>query len=610
MAMEFGKLNFAVGFNRTSAFPLDANSYFESYAEALAAVRGAAEVGSSDSAYYLGQLIIVNDKTDAADKGIALYQITGVVGNATLTKFGQATSADELGERITALQNKISEINGKLILADETHDGFMSKGDFAKLKGVAEGAQVNVIEGVKVDGVDLEVADKKVNIDLSGYVKKDGDKVLSDNNYDDASKAIVDGIEAKVAAEADRASKAEKANADAIAGLGTRLTTAEGTIETHGTDIADLKTKIVGLTGAMHFVGTSTTDPTLAAGATIEGKDAFTSGDVCLFGKKEYVYDGAKWVELGDEGSHLTKTEAAETYATKTQVAADIGSAKTELTAAIGTAKNEAIETAGTNADTKIAEALKDYTTTEALNAELAKKLEAKDLADYAKTADVDTKLGKKVDKVEGKSLVSDALIAKMEGIQDNAVIKSVGAGLALSETNELSVDAETIPAIAIAKVTGLQAALDTKQTAEQVSAAIASAKIKSTQIEGTVASAATADKVANALTVGGKVYNGSEAVEVTAADLGALTAIPQATEAALGGIKIGHAAGANEAALKLDEEGKAYVDIPAAVVYSAKENGGLEMDANHAFSIKEVSTDLLKQGAKTLVLDGGTAAE
>lgn len=610
MAMEFGKLNFAVGFNRTSAFPLDANSYFESYAEALAAVRGAAEVGSSDSAYYLGQLIIVNDKTEAADKGIALYQITGVVGNATLTKFGQATSADELGEKITALQNSISVINGKLILADETHDGFMSKGDFAKLKGIAEGAQVNVIEGVQVDGVDLVPSDKKVNIDLSGYVKKDGDKVLSDNNYDDASKAIVDGIEAKVAAEADRASKAEKANADAIAGLGTRLTTAEGTIQTHGADIADLKTKIVGLTGAMHFVGTSTTDPTLEAGATIEGKDAFASGDVCLFGKKEYVYDGAKWVELGDEGSHLTKTEAAETYATKTQVAADIGSAKTELTAAIETAKNEAIGTAGTNADAKIAEALKAYTTTEALNAELAKKLEAKDLADYAKTADIDTKLGKKVDKVEGKSLVSDALIAKMEGIQDNAVIKSVGAGLALSEAKELSVDAETIPAIAIAKVTGLQAALDTKQTAEQVSAAIASAKIKSTQIEGTVASAATADKVANALTVGGKVYNGSEAVEVTAADLGALTEIPQATEAALGGIKIGHAAGANESALKLDEEGKAYVDIPAAVVYSAKENGGLEMDSNHAFSIKEVSTDLLKQGAKTLVLDGGTAAE
>ena len=55
MAMEFGKLNFAVGFNRTSAFPLDANGYFESYEAAVTAVAGAAEVGSSDSAYYFGQ---------------------------------------------------------------------------------------------------------------------------------------------------------------------------------------------------------------------------------------------------------------------------------------------------------------------------------------------------------------------------------------------------------------------------------------------------------------------------------------------------------------------------------------------------------------------------
>lgn len=129
-------------------------------------------------------------------------------------------------------------------------------------------------------------------------------------------------------------------------------------------------------------------------------------------------------------------------------------------------------------------------------------------------------------------------------------------------------------------------------------------------EIPDKVAFAAIADKVENALTIGGKTFNGSEAVEVTAADLGALTEIPQATEVTLGGIKIGHTATANEAALKLDTEGRAYVDVPAAIAYSAKENGGLEMDANHAFSIKEVSTDLLKQGTKTLILDGGTAAE
>lgn len=210
MAMEFGKLNFAVGFNRTSAFPLDANSYFESYAAAAAAVRGAAEVGSADSAYYLGQLIIINDKTEDASKGIGLYQITGIAGNATLTPFGKATTADELGQQVTALQGQITTINGKLILADETHDGFLSKEGFKKLKGIAEGAQVNVIETVKVNGQALTPTDKAVNIDLgayattasvaAGYVAKEAGKGLSTNDYDATAKGIVDGITAKVEA--------------------------------------------------------------------------------------------------------------------------------------------------------------------------------------------------------------------------------------------------------------------------------------------------------------------------------------------------------------------------------------------------------------------------
>ena len=210
MAMEFGKLNFAVGFNRTSAFPLDANSYFESYAAAEAAVRGATEVGSSDSAYYLGQLIIINDKTADASKGIGLYQITGIAGSATLTPFGKATTADELGQQVTALQGQITTINGKLILADETHDGFLSKEGFKKLKGIAAGAQVNVIETVKVNGQALTPTDKAVNIDLSkyattaavaaGYVAKEEGKGLSTNDYDATAKGIVDGITAKVEA--------------------------------------------------------------------------------------------------------------------------------------------------------------------------------------------------------------------------------------------------------------------------------------------------------------------------------------------------------------------------------------------------------------------------
>lgn len=56
---DFGKLNFSVSFDRTSAFPLDGNSYFTSYSDAELAASSAVEVGSSDSTYYIGQVLTV-----------------------------------------------------------------------------------------------------------------------------------------------------------------------------------------------------------------------------------------------------------------------------------------------------------------------------------------------------------------------------------------------------------------------------------------------------------------------------------------------------------------------------------------------------------------------
>lgn len=103
MAMNFGKLNFAVGFNRTSAFPLDANSYFENYEEAVTAAAGAAVVGSSDSAYYIGQLIIVNESGN-----FGLYQISA---DKTLIKFGQASSADDLKSQLDKLAKTVEGLN-------------------------------------------------------------------------------------------------------------------------------------------------------------------------------------------------------------------------------------------------------------------------------------------------------------------------------------------------------------------------------------------------------------------------------------------------------------------------------------------------------------------
>ena len=48
----------------------------------------------------------------------------------------------------------------------------MAEAEVTKLTGIQAGAQVNVLEGVQVDGADLPINAKKVNIDLSGYAKK------------------------------------------------------------------------------------------------------------------------------------------------------------------------------------------------------------------------------------------------------------------------------------------------------------------------------------------------------------------------------------------------------------------------------------------------------
>lgn len=96
-----------------------------------------------------------------------------------------------------------------------------------------------------------------------------------------------------------------------ITGLDGRLDTAESDIDT-------LQTQIAGLSGAMHYVGDSTTDP-VEDGPTIASHSGdYESGDVCTYKSAEYIYDGTEWRLFGDEGSYLTKTEASSTYATQT----------------------------------------------------------------------------------------------------------------------------------------------------------------------------------------------------------------------------------------------------------------------------------------------------
>lgn len=465
--MDFGKLNFAVGFNRTSAFPLDANSYFENYADALAAASGAAEVGSSDSAYYIGQILIVNDKSETDNKGLGLYQITA---SKTLVKFGQASSADELGERVSALESQITTINGKLILATAEKDGFMSKEDFSKLAGIEAGAQVNIIEGVAAkttaDGgfVDLAIVEKKVQLDLSNF--------------------------------------ATKADVSAIPKFAIAVVT-------------DLPTENI-------------SESTIYLKAHEHG-----TGD----SYDEYIYTAGKWEKIGntdiDLSGYLKSADAATTYLTKA-----------------------------------------DATTTYATKQEVA--------SNYVTKTDL-----------EGKGYIT------ADALDPYATTESVTAAIGTAKTE-------------------LQTEIAKKQTAEQVQQIIATSTIDGSQVQGNVAQATLANKVAHTLTAGSKTFNGEADVTITAADLGALTEIAVANDEAVGGFKTGYTSTATNRAVQIDTAtNTAFVNIPAAMTYAA--GAGLSL-TDGTFAIKDkgvtdamidsVNVDKLTQTAGTyLTLNGGNAA-
>lgn len=78
---------------------------------------------------------------------------------------------------------------------------------------------------------------------------------------------------------------------------------------------AYIEGEIAGLTGAMHFVGVKEELP-----ADSDGE----AGDVIIVGTTEYVHNGTKWVEIGDEGIYQTIAGAEAKFVQKTFTIANI----------------------------------------------------------------------------------------------------------------------------------------------------------------------------------------------------------------------------------------------------------------------------------------------
>lgn len=176
MATTFGQLDFHTSFKPSSAFPLDAREYFESYAAALAAAKTATEAGSADSNFYFGQVLRV------VDSGVAsLYQIQP---DATLSPVGGGAALDGVNQRVSALEETVGGIDDQIAaaVAAANHLSFKIVSSKEEIDPSAQNAANFIYLVPKADAVD-DVYDEfmvvsgalepigSTKVDLSDYAK-------------------------------------------------------------------------------------------------------------------------------------------------------------------------------------------------------------------------------------------------------------------------------------------------------------------------------------------------------------------------------------------------------------------------------------------------------
>lgn len=258
MSMDFGVLDFAVGINRLTAFPLDPKSYFESYDAAVAAAATAEPAGSTNTVYYYGNPVVVVENGKAK-----IYQIQP---DKTLSG---------VGEEIVINENVFTkDAEGKLSLygfATAVAGAQLTVGTDGKLSWVKP-------DTTTVDGLSTKVATLETNI---GNLQTEIDKKA--NSEDVYNKTDIDGRFTTVTEEI-----AKKANA----------------AEVYTKDEADLAIDAA-VAGASHLTRQIVTaqelaeliaDPTTAAADNVIYMQKFSSGE----GKDNYK----EYMRFGTEGNY------------------------------------------------------------------------------------------------------------------------------------------------------------------------------------------------------------------------------------------------------------------------------------------------------------------
>ena len=228
--------------------------------------------------------------------------------------------------------------------------------------------------------------------------------------------------------------------------------------------MADVNNAVAGLSGAMHYVGESTTDPSTGT-ATVEGHEDWVSGDVVTYQSKEYVYDGENWRELGDESSYAIKgaivnADIAENAAIDQDKIAGLPEAlagkatPADITNAINALDVGAVTVTTGNKITSIEEVDgKIAVTTGAIVADDIPELP------QSKINGLTTALNSKLDQTQVDARVNAAIgnLDKEDTAVANQVVTAVSEADGIITVTRRALTVDDIPNLAASKITGLE---------------------------------------------------------------------------------------------------------------------------------------------------------
>lgn len=299
MALDFGKLDFAVAFNRQTAFPLDARSYFESLESATAAAATAQAAGSSETTYYFGQTIAVVENSKATLYVIQPDRTLKEVGGNILINENVFTKD---GNGVLNLLGFADAVGGAQLV--KTEDGKVSwvKPDTTTVEGLS-----TAIESLKTT----------VGDDTKGLVKQvnDNKAAITRLNGTSSEEGSVAYQIAQVVAGADESYDTLKEIADWISSHATDAATMNSQISTNKNDITALK-GLVGETAVATQISTAI-DAALKSGEN--DKYALASDLTAANGKitalEEKIGEKAVATQITEAIDGALKVDGADKYA-------------------------------------------------------------------------------------------------------------------------------------------------------------------------------------------------------------------------------------------------------------------------------------------------------